>query len=388
MLEGGVAVVGVDQALEPPRRGPFQRVVVAERGTQPQHAAGVVAVELVHGAVGHRRAGGHAAHVGFGAGDRAQGVAGGDHVAVAVVVEADGDPVGVGQRTDQAALGGVHRDVPALGTRQAGGERAVTPVDELDTGAAGDLMGGDPTVVVVVPPFDGAAGPGPAGRQPVRGEVLAAGGPVEPGGLHTAALRVETAPHLMALVIDKTGQPPGLVVFEDADRPALGVGHHRAVTRVVGEGGLPPERRHLGDHPALTVIGVAAQAHPVRVPHLHHPARVVGHVAAGAQPRSGRPDPPPGRSGNGPPAHTTNATPPPGRRPSPTPDAGPPHGTPTRATRPCSRTSPSPTPDRHRAHQAVPVEGPHRPRPHRPPIPPQLPAASTRGGPGPARPAR
>ena len=125
-------------------------------------------------------------------------------------------------------------------------------------------------------------GGGPA----VRGEVLTGGGPVEAVRRDDAAGAVEDPTQDVALVVDQPDEPAERVVLVHVHRAPAGVGHHGPVAGVVGEGGLAAERRHLDQDPALVVEGVAAQPHPVGVPHLHDAPRPVDLVAPGPGTRS------------------------------------------------------------------------------------------------------
>ena len=104
--------------------------------------------------------------------------------------------------------------------------------------------------------------------------------PSKPDACDAAAFGVERPGQAPTLVVHHPDEPAGPVVLVDVDRPVLGVGHHRPVPDVVAEQGLPPERRHLGQDPALVVVGVAAQPHAVGVPHLDDATVRVHLVAA------------------------------------------------------------------------------------------------------------
>ena len=218
----------------------------------------------------------------LGAADGPQPVAGGHHVAVSVVVEADGHAVGVGQRADEAAVQG-DPHLPAVGARQPGGQRAVAFVVEREPSPAVHLVADHPAGLVVLPALLAAARSGAGGAAPVDRELLAPHRAVEAAGLQAAALGVEAAPQLVASRVDQADQPARLVVLEHVDRAVLGVGDDGPVAREVAEHGLAAEGRDLEDHPTVVVVAVPAQPDAVGVPHLDDAAPVVDLVAAGAQ---------------------------------------------------------------------------------------------------------
>src|SRR5690606_34180764 len=122
-------------------------------------------------AVGVGHPGGQVRHVDVGVGGGPHAVGCGHDVAVVVVLEADGDPVGVGQRPEQAVD---HLDLhlPAVGPGDAGRERAVVGVVEGEPGASHHLVAGHPAGLVVLPALLEPAGAPHRCRAAVGGELL------------------------------------------------------------------------------------------------------------------------------------------------------------------------------------------------------------------------
>jgi hypothetical protein len=160
VLERRVRLVGVDHAGEASGRRPLEGELVPQRRPQRQHPPGVVAVDLVGGAVGQRHPAGEAAHVRNRAGDRAHTAGRCHDVAVGVVVEPDRDPVCVGERPHQA-VGHLEAHLPPVRPREAGREQVVAVVVEGESRTALDLVGQHPAVLVVIPAL-----PDPVGSRP------------------------------------------------------------------------------------------------------------------------------------------------------------------------------------------------------------------------------
>ena len=278
VLERGAGPLGIHHRGEPPRRRPLEPELVTERGAQGEQSPGVVAVVVVGGAVrlgrAHRQPGG--VHVGVDGG--AEAVGGGDDVAVVVVVIAHGDPVGIGQRGDQPVTR-LGPDLPPQRPRQPRRHhRDVVRVLEHQLGATLHRMRRHPALRVIGPRLRRRAIARAGGGGTIRSELLTARRAVEPVRRDHPPRIVEHPTQHMTPVIHQPRQPPRRIVLIDVDRTTIAVRHHRAVARVIAERDLPTERRHLGEHPALAVETVTTQTHPVRVPHLHDAAPVIGHI--------------------------------------------------------------------------------------------------------------